>query len=279
MDTKEKTRQLLEDICLYIKACHGYLYGSIIREFTFRENVDIGKINCRIDMHLMSAFVQVLSVNYDVINLPLSLNNTACISKRIIASCKDNNEIRVIVDLCLLSENDWLSLPCNFDVNILAENSNKQFLRFDYVQLERFPDKLSHIRKRILDGRFALLDTSSCKSMPQFVSLIDNASNMVHKGWEMDDIMYGEQTWVVNRWIKIKDNPCVCRKSYSRAKVELMTSLNECPLCSDRFADNDIVINTKCNHNFHWHNPRCKGLSEWMMRGNVSCPVCRKNTI
>jgi hypothetical protein len=54
--------------------------------------------------------------------------------------------------------------------------------------------------------------------------------------------------------------------------------------------DADIVINTKCNHNFHWHEPLpwrtfnggssnvacCKGLKEWVSRGNITCPVCRQ---
>lgn len=279
MNIREKTKRMIEDICLYAKACQGFIYGSVIRELSYRDSIDIPIINIKIDLHLLSTFAQVLSITYDVVSVPLSVNHFTCLTKRFIVSCKDCYEINVIVDVCLLGEGDWQSLPCTFDVNLLAENSNKHFIRMNYPQLERFPDKLSHIRKRILDGRFTLLDFSSCRSVGHFVEVIDSASALVKKGWMMDDLLYGDAIWIVNQWKHIRDLPSHCRKLLPGNKLDLMTSLNECSLCSEHFTDDDVVINTKCNHNFHWHNETCKGLSEWMMHGNITCPVCRKNAI
>jgi hypothetical protein len=277
--THTMTKQLIEDVCLYAKACQGYIYGDVVREFCHRDSIDIPSINIRLDLHLLSTFAQVLSITYDVVSLPLAISTYTCFSKKFVVSCKNRNDIRTIIDVCLLSERDWLGLQCSFDVNILAENSSKHFIRLEYPQLERFPDKMSHIKKRIKDGKFTLLDFSACRSIGHFVELINNASAMVTKGWIMDDLIYGESTWIVNQWKSIKEKPLECRKSYHKNNLDLMTSLNECALCSEHFEDDDIVINTKCNHNFHWHHTTCKGLSEWMMHGNITCPVCRKNAI
>lgn len=277
--SQAKKKQMIEDVCLYAKACHGSIYECVIRDFVYKGITDIPTINIRIDLHLLSTFAQVLGIAYDVVSLPLSISQYTCLSKKFVVSCKDCSEIRTIVDVCLLSEPDWHSLPCNFDVNVLAENSSKHCIRPNYAQLERFPDKLSHIRKRIMDGRFALLDYSQCRNVGHFIDLIDNASELVSKGWFMDDLIFGEATWIVNKWKFIQEAPSQCRKSFPKAKQELMTSLNECALCSEHFVDDDMVINTKCNHNFHWHSDTCRGLSEWMAHGNITCPVCRKNAI
>lgn len=276
---RTKTQKLLEDICLYTKACQGYIYGSVIREHSYRNSINLEEVNVRIDLHLLSTFAQVLGVTYSVVSLPLVISNYTCFSKQFVVSCKDDSEVRIIVNVSLLAENEWHRLPSVFDVDVLAENSNKHFIRANYVQLERFPDKLSHIKKRILDGRFALLDSSACRSSEDLTDVIHSAACMVAQGWIMDDLVYGDSTWIVNTWKDIKTQPKECRKSHSRHNLALMTSLNECALCHEQFADEDVVINTKCNHNFHWHDGTCKGLCEWLMRGNTTCPVCRKNAV
>jgi hypothetical protein len=73
----------------------------------------------------------------------------------------------------------------------------------------------------------------------------------------MDDAIYGDGTWIVDYWKHLQETPSQCRKSFSRTKLELMTSLNECALCNEHFVEDDIVINTKCNHNFHWQSYFC----------------------
>jgi hypothetical protein len=58
---------------------------------------------------------------------------------------------------------------------------------------------------------------------------------------------------------------------------------NECAICQEDFLPDDIVVNTACNHNFHWFC-RCggtggkSGLYTWVhCEGQTSCPSCRSH--
>jgi hypothetical protein len=70
------------------------------------------------------------------------------------------------------------------------------------------------------------------------------------------------------------------RNLYKKEDYKKILSQDECIICSNKFKDDDIVINTSCNHNFHWRtdcnlNIDCPGVSNWITNHKYNCPICR----
>lgn len=107
------------------------------------------------------------------------------------------------------------------------------------------------------------------------------ADRLVEIGWMMDDWLDGPNSWVVSRW---KDLSGARKLPHS----SVIKTHSNCPLCYERFADNEIVVNLPCNHNFHVHchqkestsyedpnDSTNSGLCAWLSNGHTSCPCCR----
>jgi hypothetical protein len=267
-----------------IKAFDGDIYGSIIRDFKINKSTDISNINCRIDVHLITLFTQTLSVMFDVRELPAHIGGIVALTKRYLLTPKRHSDTTSItLEVAIMTKYEWNRMPCDLDVNLFAENNNSRYVRVDYQELKRFADRYDYLMDRIQQRRFCILDFSVCKSLTLTRAFIENASKMVSKGWTMDDMIWGDDTCVINRWITYQMRPTDVRVRYNADKIERLLAQDECMLCNERFAPTDIVINTRCSHNFHWgpcHSPddnglKCRGLVEWVRRDKLSCPCCR----
>jgi hypothetical protein len=273
-----------------IKAFDGDIYGSVVRDFKIGKRVDIANINCRVDYAILNVFIQTLNAVYDVCELPPRIGGIMVNNKRLCLSSKlagqhtsQQSEHSIILEIGFLSRIEWLRLPCNLDVNLFAESSSSRYLRSEYHALRRFVDRFDFITQRIEHMKFCLIDMTACKSIEQIRVFIDKVLDMIEKGWTMDDLIWGDDSWIINKWLTMQLRPKDVRTKYSDSKIERMLSQNECMLCNERFHPLDIVINTRCNHNFHWsccHNTadgsiRCHGLVEWVKRDKTSCPCCR----
>lgn len=275
-----------------IKAFDGDIYGSVIRDFRINKNTDISNINCRIDIHLINLFSQTLSVMFDVRELSANIGGIVALTKRysltpkqLYSSISDAYQHfpSITVEVAIMTKYEWSRMPCDLDVNLFAENSNSRYVRTDYQVLKRFPDRYDFLMDRIQQMRFCTIDFSACKSIILTRSFVDKAISMVSKGWTMDDLIWGDETWVVNKWITYQMRPRDVRVRYKAEKIQRMLEQDECMLCNERFTPTDIVFNTRCNHNFHWgpcYNPddnglKCRGLVEWVRRDKWSCPCCR----
>jgi hypothetical protein len=284
---------LIETLKQNIKAFNGDVYGNIL---TFNESdyqvlaelsnqlptPQLYTIQCRVDLYLFTVFVQVLNLNFDVQCSPMQFSETMGINKQYIISPKlSRNETkpRVVLDVCYQSTLEWTKFPCDFDIHLLAENSSSVFLKSNYMCLDRFVDKIGHIKKRVEQRKFTVLDSTACRTSEKLRMLIDRSQTLIRRGWLMDDMLYGDEVWNINLWLTYLMRPQACRIFHDKKKRDVLVSLNECPVCNDKFQPEDIVINSRCNHNFHWRNSRCGGLSEWLKRGNISCPICRKNAL
>lgn len=278
--------KLIHSLKQNIKAFNGDIYGNVLTinesELSALNNKPPLVVNCRVDMYLFSVFIQVLNIHFDVQSFPFQfsgIDEPLGLSKQYIINLKNNKDAKVILDVCFQSVLEWVKAPCDFDINLLAENSSSVFLRTNYNCLDRFVDKYGYIKHRIDQRAFTVLDVTVCRTTEKLKNLIDKSQALVQRGWIMDDILYGAEVWNVNLWLTYQMRPQKCRMFHDKKKLDMLTSLNECPLCNEPFDNCDIVINTKCNHNFHWCNPRCRGLCEWLKRGNMTCPVCRKNAL
>jgi hypothetical protein len=277
----ETTWKLIDALKQNIKAFNGDVYGNILTldQRDLMNSSQTLVIHCRVDIYLFGVFIQVLNLHFDVESFPMVFNEFMGINKQYIITPKGKPDKKIMLDVCFQAAIEWSKIPCDLDVHLLAENASSVFLRSNYICLDKFVDKIGFVKKRIEQKKFTLLDASLCRTTEKLRLLVDRSESMIQRGWVMDDILYGEAIWNINMWLTYKIRPHACRVFHNKKKLEMLTSLNECPLCNEEFTTCDIVINTKCNHNFHWCNNRCKGLSEWLKRGNISCPVCRKNAL
>lgn len=284
-------KQLFDTIIQTVKSFNGDIYGSVIRDYKINKSTDITNINCRIDAIFLNVFLQNLNVFFDIIDMPVPLNyNFLYIAKSILLSIKPTNPLiqptietsSIILNISVMTNFDWYKLPCDLDVNLFAENTMSRYLRSNYTVLNRFTDKYEYVENRIKNKKFCVVDFISCKNVEQINMLIERVYNMIRNGWVMDDLIWKDKTWVLNNWITIQMRPKTLRTNYNETKIKRMIEQDECILCNEKFNPTDIVINTCCNHNFHWNvdnHHKCKGLIEWTKRGKSTCPYCRGNML
>ena len=289
-------RKLLDDIVLHVKAFDGDVYGGFVRDYRIGKSLYVKDINCRLDNTVLLLFMQTLNVYFDVEEMSVEIGGTfADYRKKIKVMGKhvdDNNlfysslvtkKPYVYVDIVIMSRVEWMRLPCDFDVNILAENAHSMFIRVPYNSLNKYSDRLNYIKDRVENRFFSSLDDNNNKTPEQIVCSIEKAMRMIMKGWIMDDALLGNKTWVIAQWSLLNNQMRMIRKKLDKDKYDKMTSMTECAICNEEFKSSDIIINTMCSHNFHWNemcttyiSTRCKGLKEWVKRGNINCPICRQ---
>jgi len=293
INTMTLREYLFDTIIKTVKAFDGDVYGNVVRDYKINKNTDVGNINCRIDAHVVNAFGQTLNVLFDVMELPISIGTITGFTKRYVLTpkpiypCTSHGTIvprSVILEVAVMTKHEWSRIPCDLDVNLFAENGSSRYIRADYYVLHKFVDRYDHLMERIKNMKFCVVDFSMCKSLASDRAFVDNNVAMVVNGWTMDDLIWGDATWVVNKWITFQMRPKDIRIKYTTNKIERMLAQDECMLCNEKFAPMDIVINTRCNHNFHWHSClssddnrtiKCGGLVEWVRRDKNSCPCCR----
>lgn len=299
-DRKMMLKKLIDDVLLHIKSFDGDIYGGVMRDYVIGNVIYIQDINCRLDHSVLHFFMQTLYLYFDVEEVSVEIGgNFADFRKKIKVMMKDRGERNnilyspssrrspfVFVDIITMSRLEWMRLPCDFDVNIFAENSQSLYIRVPNYSLNKYSDRLNFVKDRINNTTFCSLEDCYSKTPEQIISLIDRALRLVLRGWVMDDTLLGDKTWVLAQWSVLSNQLKMVRMKYDKDKYEQMVCSTECAICNEEFKPTDIVINTKCNHNFHWNemcatylpnrSTRCKGLKEWVKRGKITCPVCRQ---
>lgn len=302
-------KNLINDMLLHIKAFDGDIFGGVVRDYRIGGTIYVRNINCRIDSLLLQVFIQSLQLYFNVHEISVDFdNNFAGLVKHIKVSHKvedddsilyttetgSNRSYYVYIDIVVMSRVEWMKLPCDFDVNILAENTHSLFIRVPYICLNKYTDRINYVMDRIKSNTFCCLESSYMKTPEHVKTHIDKACKLVLRGWIMDDNLLGDATWVVGTWQIMSNGLRMVRRGYDKNEYDKMVCAKECSICNEEFKKQDIVINTKCNHNFHWHEPFpgrtfngktesssnvvacCKGLKEWVCRGNITCPICRQ---
>ena len=106
--------------------------------------------------------------------------------------------------------------------------------------------------------------------------MIDNlnkCAELINNGWIMDDFYLKEKTSILFLWKNRNNN---IRTSFNDDKLKKLENFNNCIICSSDFKEGDLVINTKCNHNFHWNcDNNISGIKEWISNFSHNCPICR----
>lgn len=242
----------LLEIVRHCLAFDGEIYGEYVRDVRINKK-DCQHINIRIDPVYLVPFLNVLSLKYNVYtNDALQTDHY---TKNYLV---DGVDLRVLP----MKRFDFRAIPCDFDCNMLAINNESMYVWKVYPEYRSKVDKLMWLCDRIHNRTFCLAHKNYNSITPPG-SIVQNAYKLVQQGWMMDSNILKNTSWVVNKW---KVFP-----------IEAKMKCTECSICQDEFVAEDIVVNTCCNHNFHWV---CRndslGLRHWAVtEKQITCPTCR----
>ncbi len=268
----------MQKICQIIKSFSGDIFGGYMRD-KFCE-VECRDIDCRLDPNLIRPCLQVLSIDFQIIELPLKPNyksmNVYCYHVR------DKTGFHYRLDILSCSFHNWHTYPCDFDTNLVAENNICLFIRPNLSMFLTYSvDVLNTTITRCKNKTFALVDLPSIDYTKNIIIIL-RSYDLVKRGWRMDDFYLGKYSWIFAKWSDINKHPEMLRLTTDESIHNIMSSQNECALCQEQFKDDDIVFNSCCNHNFHWNcsNDFSSGIMNWFtVKQKFSCPYCRQDAI
>lgn len=275
----------MENVVGIVKAFHADIYGSHVRDlYAEKDPGNSSKsLDVRIDEQLFTYFIAVLGVFY---NVTVRILHTTGVS---IGLCPKNagteHQSDIDMNITWCNALRWSSVPTELiDVNLLVSNGTAIYVRPDAVlSFTAMSNKIDHVMKRVRSNRFGLV------RLPAFpptsvLKVLNRCHDLVQAGWTMDDAYIGKSSAVINTWRNFKTQDV--RNAFTPQEKESLVSQDQCSLCQDTFQDDDIVLNTSCNHNFHWvchsddRTTRMSGISSWFhLKRDFACPFCRQAAV
>lgn len=274
------------------KSFNGKIFGDVIRDYYMgiinNNSVDIDIDNLSFNVIFDSEattrkFIRILSQHYEI-NKNLLITDKSINSYYIVINYinGDHYESR-IVNLNIIESINNISynyhignLTNNIDLNMLCLNSNS-LLALEFFSYFNYNMNFSFngILYRNCNKIFSLFVKSI--NIDCYINNLDTAYKIVKNNFRMDDY-YNNNISVLFKWKSRNNN---IRLNYSENKKKQLNENSECTICGSKFKDDDIVINTNCNHNFHWIccNKNNTGLRNWIKNFKVSCPICRKTDL
>ena len=263
----------------------GVIYGEFIRNYYITNkllNIKNNNINdiCIIfhDFNVLTHYIRILYLNYEVYSTPGS-----SFSYNLIIKYFDNNIIQFKVlklNICInnsIFKNSIINKNIyNLYCNLFSLNMNSlHILNMNISMFSNINLSFDNIYNRFINKKFAFIENNNIN----IIENIDNAIKLIKDSWIMDDIYINKNSIILFLW-KNRFNKNY-RTTFNDKDYNNLFENNNCCICSSEFKDDDIVINTKCNHNFHWecsinNNDEC-GLKYWLEKCSDNCPICRKN--
>ncbi len=270
----------MDTIIKIIKSFHGDVFGAYVRETFFSTQNEIKNIpiDARIEDYVFFYMMNVFAIFYKVDIVVVAPNLVT------LGLSSPDNTITYKVNLHKYNQSRWSEIPFNFDVNMLVTNANALFIRPNmFLNFNLHPNKIDLVKRRIDERRFAIVSIPSFPSK-HIMQLLHQANDMVLEGWMMDDIYCKKSTWVTNRWDMFENSPNWIRTCYTSSEIKAMQNQDQCCLCHEKFQSDSIVVNTCCNHNFHWKccgdEKSTSGLFTWFqIQDKFICPYCRQHAI
>lgn len=274
----------VDDIIRYIKCFNGDIIGGYVRDKVACLH-SYEDLDCRVDRDLVHILLNILSLHYRIRVNPDTVNYARLdtlsyfLTPRTPSMCEFRS-LKLDVLCCTIAK--WASYSCDFDVNMLAENNTSLYIRPNLCNnLSHIPDRLTSITERCENRHFALVSLPRVTYQDIMILLI-RSKDLVSRGWIMDDIYLGKDTFIINTWSNIINIPENIRTEDDSA--DTLTCQHECSLCREPFKNEDIVLNTCCHHNFHWEcHPEAAekgGIMQWFTtKQTFSCPYCRQNAV
>lgn len=271
----------LDKLTNFIKLFNGIIYGEYISNYYInnllcnnKKNSNFTKINIIFySKNELLYFIRILYINFEIYNNNTYINNANSKDFTIILkSIIDNKYYRKIYKLNILNINEYFLNNNNIDINLVSLNKNSLILLKHYNKNNININNFDIILKRIINKKFSFI-YEEC-NIKNLIKNIEESINLIKNDWIMDDFNLGNKSIVILYWKNIFKNNFRCNldeKEYDKIK-----SYDSCCICSCPFKDDDIIINTKCHHNFHWNcNKDLSGLEHWITNFSDNCPVCR----
>ena len=290
----------LDKLINIIKSFNGCIFGEFIRDYYFNVcllnkktkkhyNLDnINNINIIFPNNsIIMNFIRILNQHYEIYK---ELNNDNINTYNLIYHyIEDNRRYYIILKLNILSNSsnnitnnhNINKLTYDIDCNLLAIETNSLYLinkNLSYYYCDYYKNSLSHFSKifnRTLNKTFSL--TKKSYNFDNYINNIDECYKLVKNNWIMDDY-YNTNNNNISILFKWKNNNNKnYRLNYNDKDFKKLKSLDNCVICGNKFTFNCVVINTSCNHNFHWEcGDKDVGLKYWILNHKNSCPICRQ---
>lgn len=273
----------MENVVSIVKAFHGDIFGAYVRDLYAQKHFGDKTLEARIDEHAFSYFIGVMGIFYEV-TIRILHASGVLIGLRPRDGGDEAEEVDMNVTWC--SPLRWSTVSPEFiDVNLLVSNGTAIFVRPDAaLSFTSMTNKIDRILSRVRANRFAMY------RLPVFpasnvLKTLGKCHDLVKNGWVMDDAYVKKNTAVINTWQTFKDSIDEVRAAFNEHEREALVSQDQCSLCHETFQDGDMVLNTCCNHNFHWvcngddrdRATRMSGVSSWFqMKRDFACPFCRQ---
>lgn len=176
--------------------------------------------------------------------------------------------------------------PIFFDLNMLSISRERLSVRRPIPKhLKYCGELLSIFISRTNRAQFCLANRSALSADPEDegekkaiakfdAEAMKKSVLLIGKGWYMDDWLQGSKGWIVAQWKDIGHSRAYAGSSGSSISVRQHSN---CPLCYEKFSDDDFVVNLPCNHNFHVHchaNPGRSNASNDLNASNLSNAEC-----
>jgi hypothetical protein len=259
---------------------NGIIYGDFISQYYFEKNI-LGN-NLNIDFENINiifynyndsiSFLRLLKTLFEIYNRNCNSQNYFKILLNYNYQNKDYSKVK---NLNIFLNVNFINL--NFytyylDINLISlQNGGLNLIK--YENSENNYIKFSSILNRIINKKFSFIDKNYSYNI---FNNIDICIQLILNGWIMDDYYLKNETSVIFLWKNVNNN---IRTSFKENDLNKLKSGNLCSICSSEFKDNDLVINTKCNHNYHWKCDNCdnnnSGIKNWISKFSHKCPICR----
>lgn len=253
------------------KTFDGDVYGEAIRDYRICGQTNINKIDIRLESPYFKPFTILMHSKYNMTELPPKLVNGITVNSfRLSPKHNASFFLPIVLDIVLMTRPLFRVSFIDFEVNLLTESEKAIFLRLVPHIMKYIPDKLSFVKDRIITKHFASIPIE--RNLQDTCHIVDKAIDLTNHGWIMDDLNHAKKTWVVGTWdgfIAGKHRKTYCREQYNK-----LIECNTCSLCHEKIQGNDIILNTACNHVFHWRCNSTNGLLCWA-KEHSTCPYCR----
>lgn len=270
IEQKIKTN-VINEIIAMTKTFDGDVYGEAIRDYRMCGQTNVKQIDVRLDSSYFKPFTILMNSKYQLTEMPCKLINGININSfRVSPKPTSSFFIPIILDIVLMTRPLFRVSFIDFDVNLVTESEKAIFLRHVPSIMKYIPDKISFVKDRIVNKNFTSLHCD--RPLQDTCHIVDKAIDMVCQGWTMDDLNHTKNTWVVGKWEGFVAGKN--RKTFTREQYNKLIECNTCSLCHEKFQMNDIVLNTACNHVFHWRCNPTNGLHCWA-QNHSTCPYCR----
>lgn len=279
----------LHRISSLVKALRGDIFGDLLWTGGVQGNHEATQsLSCRVPSDSLSYLVPLLQLEYHVTREsmptydPSNPGSTTCqlrVHLPVGGGCFRTLPMTVVAS----SRTAWRTVDLCFDIDALAMDADRVYLRFVTASMRQVPDRMAFVTGRIRAKRFCVLDGPD--SSVKMGGLLRRARALVASGWTMDDALLGRRSWVAGRWEELSARgrvamamlpPAVSDSAWTTTAID---TCRECALCHDCFVTGDIIVNLSCNHNFHVQCPshNGSGLCTWMDE-HVTCPCCRHDS-